>query len=310
MALSFVNPEKVRYRYWLEGFDRDWVDAEKRREAFYSNLRPGKYRFRVIACNNDGVWNEGGALVAFSIPPAFYETAWFPILCLLPVAFGLWGWHRLRLTRLARRLNQQLEVQHRERKRIAQELHDTLLQGFTGIGLKLQAMATRPPESTDALRENLHTILDDSDRHLAEARRAVWALYSPSFAEDGGFPETLSNSCRRQLENTGIDYDFSVSGTPPPLDSKTEENLLRIAKEATANAVKHAAPKKVFVHLAFDGHTVQLTVRDDGCGFRSCGRWARIRRAILVSRAFANAPKRWAEPWSLRVSAGRGPRQP
>jgi signal transduction histidine kinase len=164
-------------------------------------------------------------------------------------------------------LNQRLEVQQQERKRIAQELHDTLLQGFTGISLKLEAMATRPPESTEAVNETLHAILDDSDRYLAEARRAVWALRSPSFAEGRDFAATLSHSCWLQLENTGIAYDFSVSGTPRPLDARTEENLLRIAQEATANAVKHAAPEKFSVRLAFQENTMQLKLKDDGRGF-------------------------------------------
>jgi signal transduction histidine kinase len=117
------------------------------------------------------------------------------------------------------------------------------------------------------VREKLHTILDDSDRYLAEARQAISALRSPNFIEGRDFAETLSNSCRLQLENTGIDYDFSVNGTPRLLDAVVEDNLLRIGQEATANAVKHAAPARISVHLAFDEHAVQLTVKDDGRGF-------------------------------------------
>jgi len=245
VALSFTDPDKVRYRYRLEGFDSNWVDAEKRREAFYSNLRPGSYRFHVIACNNDGVWNETGRAVTFSIRPAFYETLWFPILCAIPIALGLWVWHRLRFARLARGLNQRLEVQQEERKRIAQELHDTLLQGFTGVGLKLEAIATRLPDSLASTRDSIHTILDDSDRYLAEARRAVWALRSTSFAEANDFPSVLSNTCRQLLQGTGIEFTFTSTGTSRALPTSTEDQLLRICQEAFANILLHSGADAV-----------------------------------------------------------------
>src|SRR5262249_24084748 len=92
-ALSLVAPEKIRFRYKLDGYDRDWQDAGNRRQAFYTNLRPGNYTFRVIACNNDGVWNETGAALSFYIKPAFYQTYGFLVLCLLTVAGLIWLLH-------------------------------------------------------------------------------------------------------------------------------------------------------------------------------------------------------------------------
>ena len=154
-----------------------------------------------------------------------------------------------------------------ERTRLAQELHDTLLQGFTGIGLKLEALTSILPPSLDATKEQLQRILDRSDEYLVEARRAVWELRSPSLEKAETFSKALSNVAERALGGTGIRLNFSVNGSPHKLEPAIEDHLLRICEEAVTNAVKHARPTHVAVNFNFSDGEVRLRVRDDGCGF-------------------------------------------
>lgn len=266
-GLSFVNSTKVRYRYKLDGYDEDWVDAGPSRQALYSYLKPKKYQFQVIACNDDGVWNEKGDSIEFAILPAFYETAWFPVFCVVPAALAVWGIFRLRLARATARMKQQLEGQIKERKRIAQELHDTLLQGFTGIGLKLDAITGKLPESLGETKEQLRKILDQSDQYLTEARRSVWELRSTSLEKADDFAKALSEAGERIVEGTGIRLEFAARGEQRSLPGAIEDNLLRICEEAVTNAVKHARPTEVTVSLEFSTQKVGLRIKDNGCGF-------------------------------------------
>lgn len=158
-------------------------------------------------------------------------------------------------------------AQQEERKRIAQELHDTLLQGFTGIGLKLEALVSSLPPSLAPFKAQVLKLLEESDQYLAEARRAIWELRSPLLQKSGDFASALAKISQRALEGTSIRLSFSVEGTESPVEPFIEANLLRICEEAVANAVKHAHPRKVEVFLAFGAKIIQLRVRDDGCGF-------------------------------------------
>jgi signal transduction histidine kinase len=257
----------VRYRYKLEGYDKDWVDAGSRRQAFYSNLRPRAYRFRVRACNNDGVWSEKDEEIGFVLAPEFYEATWFPPLCVASVTLVLFGLHRLRLARLAARMNLQLAIQQNERKRIAQELHDTLLQGFTGVGLKLDALVSSLPASLKATKEQFKKTLELTDQYLTEGRRSVWKLRSPALENTEGFSRALEKASQRALAGTPTALRFSVHGEETGLRPVIEDNLLRICEEAVANAVKHARPTQVEVTLEFNSKNVQLSIRDNGCGF-------------------------------------------
>jgi signal transduction histidine kinase/sugar lactone lactonase YvrE len=267
VGLSFIDPSRVRYEYKLEGYDKDWVKVDTRRQAFYSNLQPKAYRFRVRACNGDGVWNEAGDAIEFLIAPKLYQAAWFPPLCAGLLGLGFFGLHRLRLARLAARMNLQLVIQQNERKRIAQELHDTLLQGFTGVGLKLDALVSGLPASLHATKEQFQKTLRLIDQYLAEGRRSVWKLRSPALEGTDGLAGALLKASERALEGTGIRLDFSVQGEERKLNNGFEDNLLRICEEAVANAVKHARPTRAEVTLKFSPQDVQLRVRDNGCGF-------------------------------------------
>lgn len=270
-ALSFANPAKVRYQYKLDGYDSDWVEVGTRRQAFYANLKPQKYRFQVRACNNDGVWNETGAVLEFSIIPAFYQTTWFSLFCTAILGLALFGLHRLRLATITSRMNLQLAAQTKERKRIAQELHDTLLQGFTGIGLKLDALTSGLPESLAATKEKYRAILEQSDQYLTEARRSVWQLRSSALEKDADFTKVFAEACQSALAATEIQLLFSTTGTPRPIEPIMEDNLLRIGLEAVTNAVKHARPTRVEIGLHFDPKEIRLRIYDDGCGFNPQG---------------------------------------
>jgi hypothetical protein len=138
-ALSFTNPDRVMFRYMLEGKDKDWQDVGNRRWASYGGLKPRNYRFRVMASNNDGVWNEAGAAWNFTIVPAYYQTTWFFVLCVMAGAGFLWSLYLLRVRYLKHQFNVQLEARVGERTRIARDLHDTLLQSFQGTLLKFQS---------------------------------------------------------------------------------------------------------------------------------------------------------------------------
>src|SRR6202035_4925189 len=139
-ALSLVAPEKVLFRYKLEGRDRDWQDVGNRRQAFYPSLSPGNYRFRVIASNNSGVWNEQGAALDFSIAPAYWQTTWFRAACVAVFLLVLWALYQLRLRQIRQAFNTRLEERVAERTRIARDLHDTLLQSFQGLLLRFQTV--------------------------------------------------------------------------------------------------------------------------------------------------------------------------
>ena len=158
-----------------------------------------------------------------------------------------------------------------ERKRIAQELHDTLLQGFTGIGLKLDALASALPESLSPTKEQLEAILEKSDEYMTEARRSVWKLRSPSLEKHADFPTALMRVSERAVEGTGTRLMFLVEGTVRTAEHDIEGNLLRICEEAVANAVKHAHPTQVEVNLQYAAKELRLRIRDNGCGFNPDG---------------------------------------
>jgi signal transduction histidine kinase/ligand-binding sensor domain-containing protein len=267
VGLSFADPSRVQYEYKLEGYDQDWVNAGTRRQAFYSNLQPKAYRFRARACNNDGVWSENDGHVGFSIAPAFYETASFLALCLAAIALGVFGVYRMRLRRLAERMDLQLAAEQNERRRIAQELHDTLLQGFTGVGLKLDALTTSLPASLNGTKEQFQKTLQQIDQYLTEGRRSIWKLRSPALESVGDFSGALKKASQRALDGTAIALSFSVQGQVRKLKDFFEDHLLRICEEAVANSAKHARAIRIEVTLAFNCKDVQLRIRDDGCGF-------------------------------------------
>jgi signal transduction histidine kinase len=266
-GLSFRAPQKVRYRYRLEGFDKDWVDAGGRRAAFYTNLSPGNYRFRVMAANNDGVWNATGASVPLRLLPHVYQTWWFYSALALAL-FGL-GYLVYRWRVLA--VEAQWAAVLRERGRIAREIHDTLAQGFVGISVQLELVTQMLKNSRDAavgkpVFEQLEQMRALVRASLADARTSIWDLRSASAAVQD-LPSRLSRAFTRTAGGSSAKVYLQVKGTCRPLDPRVEGELLRIGQEAVANAVRHAQASRIDVELRYETARVSLQVEDDGRGF-------------------------------------------
>src|SRR5208337_3301713 len=190
-ALSLVAPDKMRFRFKLEGQDPDWKEVVNDRRAQYSNLPPGNYQFRVTACNNSGVWNEAGTFLDFSIAPAYWQTTWFRLACLAAFALLLWALYRLRLRQVARQFEMTLEARVSERTRIARDLHDTLLQSFHGLLLRFQTVDNMLPERPAEAKQRLENAIDQAAEAITEGRDAVQGLRS-STVEISDFAQSVS----------------------------------------------------------------------------------------------------------------------
>jgi signal transduction histidine kinase/ligand-binding sensor domain-containing protein len=268
-APSFVAPEKVQFRYKLGGWDREWQDAGTRRQAFYSNLPPGDYRFRVTASNNSGVWNEQGAALDFSIAPAYWQTNWFRALCLLMLLGFLWAVYQLRLRQLRQAFNMTLEARLTERSRVARELHDTLLQSFQGVLLRFRTVRTLLPARLREAEQTLDSAIEETRAAIREGRDAVQGLrYSAVEAED--FVEGLralgEKLASDPAHGRAIALTLKIEGTPRSLRPVVCEEIHQIASEALRNAYRHAEASGIEVELDYGARRFQLRVRDDGKG--------------------------------------------
>jgi signal transduction histidine kinase len=261
-GLSFIAPQKVRYRYMLEGFDLKWTEAGTRRTAYYTNIPPGRYTFRVQAANNDGLWNTAGAALAFELRPRFYQTIWFYALLLAAMVGMVVLLLRLRL----RRAEGEFRAVLGERSRIAREIHDTLAQGYVGISVQLEVLAELLRHNKpDAATKHLDLIRNYVREGLADARQSIWALRSQDSGET-----TLPVKLRRMVEaegNHGLEARFSLFGAYRPMPPGTEQEFLRVAQEAIHNVKKHAGANHLFVQLEYGPDKIALEVRDDGRGF-------------------------------------------
>lgn len=270
-ATSLAIPERMRFRYRLEGVDPGWQEAGTRREAFYTNLQPGRYRFRVIASNDDGVWNEQGAALSFVVPPAFTQTLLFRLLCAALALALIAALYLLRLRQISTRLRLRLEARHQERERIARELHDTLLQGIQGLTLRFQAAMMQIPEQEPA-RQMMEKALDRADDVLVEGRDRVRELRTAS-ETIRDLPEALARiGDELSRDHGGADaarrtaFRMVVQGAPRPLHPLVHDEVYRIAREALANAFQHARADRIEAELRFDRDELRLQIRDDGCG--------------------------------------------
>lgn len=269
-AINFSVPERVRFRYRLEGHDTDWQDLGNRRRAYFSGLPPGAYRFRVSADNGDGVWNEAGALLDFRILPAWYQTFWFKGAVVLLVA-GLGATLAVLLQRDRHRraqaaLRGQYEATLAERSRIAQDLHDTLLQGFAGVTLQLKAAELALPEQPDVAAETIDRVRLLAQQSLREARERVWDMRETALDGDD-LPFALEAFARERTAGTGIDVSLVTTGHRRRLPRSLEDTAFRIGREAVANVVKHAAASRIDIAFRFREHMLALEVADDGRGF-------------------------------------------
>ena len=270
-ALSFVAPEKVLFRYMLVGQDSDWREVVNDREVQYSNLAPGNYLFRIIACNNSGVWNEQGDELDFSVAPAYYQTNLFRALCVFTLLMVIWTVYRLRVRALEQRqveiraLNEQLvKAQEAERMRIAGDLHDGILQQITSLTLKLATVKYQVPTNSEA-----KATIDDLQQNLiqigTEVRQVSHELH-PALLQESGLPGALAAYCEEFSEVRGLPVSCEADESVKDLSRGAALCLYRVAQEALGNAAKYSQAKKVEVRLTLSDSVVCLSVSDNGVG--------------------------------------------
>jgi signal transduction histidine kinase len=263
-GLSLAVPKKVRFRYHLEGYDKNWQDADTRRQAFYTNLQPGPYRFQVLAANNDGVWNETGSSLDFIIQPTFRQTALFKVLCLAALTLLAFLLYRLRLRSLQAALSTRFEARLTERTRIAQELHDELLQSAMGVSLQIELvdnLVDKPPEAKAHLQKALAL-----SRALMQKGRAVLRDLRETTREASDLVNVLSAAIEDATYDGGPAAILLVEGAPRPVNPLVADDLGQIGCQAIVNAFQHSGAKNIEVHLDYKTSELRLQIIDDGCG--------------------------------------------
>jgi len=259
-VLLLRSQERVRFRYKLDGFDKNWSDASTERVAYYTNLSPGRYRFRVAAFEMNNPEQIAQASIAIVQRPHFYRTPWFLALCLLTAAGIAWAAYAYRLGQLRSRFSAVLH----ERNRLAREMHDTLIQGCTGVSALLEAHSSlEEPQSNDG-RELLDYARTQLRSTIDEARQAVWNLRQNVSA---GIVRQLEEMCRQITNEFGTPVQCGVSGVPFEFDQTTAHDVLMAAREALYNAVRHGQPTSVRLNAEFQEQFCTLKIVDDGLGF-------------------------------------------
>jgi signal transduction histidine kinase/ligand-binding sensor domain-containing protein len=262
-ALSFMVPQKVRFRYKLEGQDLDWQEPGTRRQAFYNDLRPRTYRFRVIACNNDGVWNEVGASLYFSIAPAWYQTKWFRVLCGVSGLFVVWVLYRLRVRQIHKSLSARFDERMAERTRMARELHDTFLQTLQGSKLVAEDALEKSSDPVQMQRamQQLSVWLDQA---VQEGRAALNSLRT-STTQRNDLAEAFKRATEECRMLSPIEVSFSVTGESKEMHPVVRDEIYRVGYEAIRNACTHSKGSRLEVALKY-GHDLAVLVRDNGIG--------------------------------------------
>ncbi len=261
-AASLLIPERVKFKYQLAGYDKDWIDAGTRREAFYSKLPPGTYTFKVIACNDSGLWNSEGANIAFTIPPTFVQTIWFELL--MGIAFLLLTTYlfRLRLAHAKRRIRERIYERLAERERIARDLHDTFFQGIQGLLLRFNTAKSGLP-GDHPTRQILEETLRQSDQVMLEGRELLLDLRT---TERDDLPAALADYGKRMQKDHGCEFELVVNGTLHLLYPAVGEEISKVGKEALGNAFRHSGARSIEVELNYEPNQFRLRIRDDGAG--------------------------------------------
>ena len=267
VGLSLAIPERVKFRYKLDDFDHDWSAPISAGEAIYTNLSPGSYRFHVMASNSDGLWNSAVASVEFRITPAFWQTWWFRVSAVIAVGLFALAFYRIRLLQLTKQLNLRFEERLAERTRIAQELHDTLLQGFLSASMQLNVTVDQLPDDSP-MRPRLMRILGLMRQVIDEGRNALRGLrLTNDNSED--IAVALSN-INQELNGAGeTGFRVIVEGSPRALQPIVRDEVYRIGREAVVNAFRHARAKNITVEVSYLENRLRLLVNDDGCGIDS-----------------------------------------
>ncbi len=262
-APSLAVPQKIRFRYKLDGHDSDWVDSATRRQAFYSDLGPGDYRFRVIASNTDGVWNEEGANLRFSVAPAWYQTNLFGALCAVSGGLTLWALYRLRVRRIEAVVGARFDERLAERTRLARDLHDTLLQTIQGSKMVADD-ALDPAADAQRMRGALEQLSGWLARAMQEGRAALHSLRT-STTEGNDLFEAFKRAVESEVVPSSMMATCSVVGEPREMHPLVRDEVYRIGYEAILNACLHSKASRLSVGLDY-ARDLLLRVADDGVG--------------------------------------------
>jgi signal transduction histidine kinase len=266
-GLSFAEPSRVVFRYKLEGFDKDWISSGSRHTAYYTNIPPGKYQFRVMAANNDGVWNEAGASLNFTLSPKFYQTSWFLLLCSTVTAvLGLFA-YQWRIRRMAAALDAQFQERLSERMRIAQDLHDTLLQGFLSASMQLHVADDQLPADSP-VKALVSRVLELMRHVIEEGRDALRGLRST--CRDTYDLELAFSRIHQELgPSQQVGFRVIVGGAPRLLRPAVRDEVYLIGREALINAFRHSRARNIEVELGYEPSHFRVLIRDGGCGIDS-----------------------------------------
>jgi signal transduction histidine kinase/ligand-binding sensor domain-containing protein len=270
-GLAFSRPEQVKFKYQLLNFDRDWIDAGTRRTAYYPQLPPGGYRFKVIADNGYGVWNMEGQTLSVIVLPPFYKTWWFVTLGSLTVAALMALIWRQRVSRLQRAhaaqqafSRQLIASQENERKRIAAELHDSLGQRL--VIIKNLALILLNGSSTDGAREQIDEISSEASQALGEVREISYNL-RPHQLDRLGLTKAVEALVKKAAAASPITFTSEIDDIDGVFPKEAEINFYRVAQESVSNVVKHSAATEASVIVRREDGRVALTVHDNGQGF-------------------------------------------
>jgi signal transduction histidine kinase/ligand-binding sensor domain-containing protein len=263
-STSLSMPELGRFRYKLDGYDPGWSDVVTSRQAIYSHLGPGSYRLHIVAASREGLWNGPETIVPFVIEPAFWQTRWFRALCAGVCALAIVALYRLRMYHLTRQLNLRFQERLAERTRIAQELHDTLLQGFVSASMQLDVAEDQLPDDSPA-KPLLRRILQLMGRVTEEGRSALRGLRTAD--HDSRDLEMAFSRMRQELAiDEKIGYRVIAHNARRPLRPAIRDEVYRIGREALVNAFRHAKANTVEIELEYASKYLRIMVRDDGCG--------------------------------------------
>jgi signal transduction histidine kinase/ligand-binding sensor domain-containing protein len=263
-GVTLSVPERVRFKYMLEGFDHGWSQPIADREVSYTNLDAGPYRFRLMASNSDGLWNSAELTEPFEIEPVFWRTWWFRASAILAVALAVFSFFRLRVLRLTSQMNMRFEERLAERTRISQELHDTLLQGFLSASMQLHVVSEQIPEDSPA-KPLLARVIQMVGSVIEEGRNVVRGLRSAN----QGSPDLEQAFSQIRLlfpVQSNIDFRVIVDGTPRQLRSGIRDEVYLIGHEALSNAFRHARASQIEVEIEYGSSYFRVLVRDNGGG--------------------------------------------
>ena len=268
---TFSIPQKVNFRYRLDNYDRDWHEAGTRRQAFYTDLPPGKYSFRVMASNSDGVWNDNAAKLEFYVAPAYYQTNWFRALCAVFFMALAWAAYQWRVRQLQHQFDMTLEARVGERTRIARELHDTLLQSFQGLMLRFQTVDEMLPARPMEAKKALEGALDRADQAIIEGRDAIKGMRTSTLMGHDlakSMTALMTELSEEHAAGNGssVTSRVRVEGAARTVRPILQDEIYRIARESLRNAFRHAQARNIETEITYSQSVLRLRFRDDGKG--------------------------------------------